>query len=142
VVDVHAREWQPNPPQFRTLEDRGNKETHSVSIEIGSLPQDVLPQFAESPSGAPAAAKRPESMTDSLDVAARREEADFRAIVFRFFKLTLSKKNEIVGNLRLSDENDSRLPDVERFKRALLRARDRGQLDAVREFIENLEGSA
>jgi len=141
VVDVHAREWQPNPPQFRTLEDRGNKETHSVSIEIGALPQDFVPQCADSRSGTSVAAGEPESLMDNLETAARREDADFRGIVFRFFKLTLSKKNEIVGHLRLSDENDSRLPDVERFKRALLRARDQNQLDAVRQFIDNLEGS-
>lgn len=142
VVDVHAREWQPNPSQFRTLEDRGNKETHSVSIEIGDLPQKFVSQCADSQSEGSALAGAPESMTDRPEATAQREEADFRTIVFRFFRLTLSKKNEIVGHLRLSEENDSRLPDVEHFKRALLRARDQGQLTAVREFIDNLEVSA
>ncbi|MBA4760009.1 metallophosphoesterase [Sphingosinicella sp.] len=141
VVEVHAREWQPNPSQFRTLEDRGNKDVHSVCIEIGNLPPDFVPQFVEPASEETADAAGREVMTDSPEAAARRDEADFRTIVFRFFRLTLSKKNEIVGRLRLSEDSDSHLTDVERFKRALLRAKEQEQLGAVRDLIESLEGS-
>jgi hypothetical protein len=63
----------------------------------------------------------------------------FRTIVYRFFRLSLSKKDEIVGHLRLAEESDSRLTDVERFKLSLARARERGQLDALEALIEKQE---
>ena len=63
----------------------------------------------------------------------------FRTIVYRFFRLSFSKKEEIVGHLRLSEETDSQLTDVERFKLALTRARERGQVDDLADMVEQQE---
>lgn len=66
-------------------------------------------------------------------------EHRFRIVVFRFFKLSLSKKNEIIGHMRLAEDSDSRLPDVERFKLALVRARERQKLDELETMIAEQE---
>lgn len=62
-----------------------------------------------------------------------------RELVNRFFRLTLSQKTEIVGRLDLADEADKGLPDSERYKRALVRARDSHRLGEVGELILEME---
>ena len=49
------------------------------------------------------------------------------------------EKNEIVGALRLVDDEDTKLIDVERFKIQLMRAKERNQLDALEETISRIE---
>jgi GTPase-associated adaptor domain/Calcineurin-like phosphoesterase len=139
IVDVHAREWQVNPPFFRALEDVGGKPVYSVKLLLAPLPVDFVAVtvteddlFTEE--------CEPSVSSDEPKMSAPDDKAlDFRSIVYDFFRLTLSKKNEIVGHLRLSDDTDSQLSDVERFKRALLRAKDLGQLGEVQTLIAKLE---
>ena len=66
----------------------------------------------------------------------------FRSIIYRFFRRSLSEKNEIVGALRLVDDEDTKLIDVERFKLQLMRAKERDQLDALEEMIAKMEVGA
>ncbi len=140
AVDVHAREWQPSPPLFRALEDRGQEKVHSVRIEIDDLPADFVGAQSHDPmAGDDASAARDGSMSDPPPATPPSDDAIFRTIVYRFFRLSLSKKNEIVGHLRLADDSDNRLTDVERFKLALVRAKTQGQLGAVHDLIEKLE---
>ena len=59
-----------------------------------------------------------------------------RELVNRFFRLSTSQKSEILGSLDLLDEpTDRRLPDFERFRRALLRANEQGLLERIAELI-------
>lgn len=144
-VDVHAREWQGNPPQFRAIEDRDNAQVHHVELKPRKLPPDW-----RSPWGSD---DTPEGLVHSDDgirsdgnsrkeVNMATQQHHFRTIVYRFFRRTLSEKNEIIGALRLADEDDSRLVDVERFKLQLVRARERRQLDEVEAMITKLETGA
>ena len=54
-----------------------------------------------------------------------------RDVSIRFFKLTLSQKSAIAGKLNLLEEEDANQPDFERFRRVLIRARDRGLVSAL-----------
>lgn len=54
-----------------------------------------------------------------------------RDISIRFFKLTLSQKAAIAGKLNLLEEEDANQPDFERFRRAFMRARDRGLVERL-----------
>lgn len=142
-VDVHAREWQGSPPQFRTIQDRDNAEVHRTEFRLSQLPDGW-----RSPHGVVTTTAATETVDEGCEalcanwtetnVATRQHR--FRTIVYRFFKRSLSEKNEIVGALRLVDEDDSRLVDVERFKLQLIRARERGQLDELEAMIAKLEG--
>ena len=70
--------------------------------------------------------------------AGQRQEPTmvYRELVNRFFRMSTSRKNEILGHFELFDDSEDRLlPDVERFKRALVRARDRGLLSDIAVFI-------
>ena len=58
-----------------------------------------------------------------------------RMIVNRFFRLPISRKTEIVGKMKLTEDSDSLLPDVEKFKLALARAKERDMLAELWQFI-------
>jgi GTPase-associated adaptor domain/Calcineurin-like phosphoesterase len=140
LVEIHAREWQADTRHFRAIEDRQKKPVHTARIELPDLPEGFAPKTRFEKSGelepfeAIAAAMAQER--ESIPVA----KADFRALVFRFFRLTLSAKNEIVGRMHLAEETDSQLVDVERFKIALVRANDAGALDRLEALITEMEG--
>ncbi len=133
MIDVHAREWQNTVPrQFRAIEDRGNKPVHHHEIVLDDWEHTrsdttgptEAPKSAESPPPAPV--QPVATMTP-------------REVVHRFFKLSISKKSEILGQLDLLAESDRALPDVEKSKRALLRAKKRGLLDKLIELIIKAE---
>ena len=136
VVDVHAREWQGQPAQFRALEDRHHRPVFRVSIDLRALPADWSP-----PSGA--ASETTMTSEPHLEgVSAtppRGTQTPMRVVANRFFRLSLSRKNELVGHLNLSEESDVDLPDFERFKLALVRARDRGRFPEVEAFLVRWE---
>lgn len=136
IVDVHARERQAYPPQFRTIEDVGHEPLHRVEIRLPDRPRSMghgLPVPLAPAATDPGARLEPQE-AKPVDMQHR-----FRIAVYRFFRLSLSKKNEIVGHLRLAEESDSRLTDVERFKLSLIRARDTNQMDALEALIDKLE---
>jgi 3',5'-cyclic AMP phosphodiesterase CpdA len=134
IVEVHAREWQGNPPQFRSLEDIDHNPIFRVEIKLREYPKPVARTASPIVSAVPEA-----NIEEPKAALAMDSQHRFRVIVYRFFRLSLSKKNEIVGHLRLVEENDSRLTDVERFKLSLLRAQERQQLEDLEEIIERLE---
>lgn len=136
-VEVHARAWQGSPPQFRVIEDVGHHPTFDVSLRLASLPA-TFSQNRERVNyeicATPTTQEGGDMTSAPIDIQHR-----FRLIVFRFFRLSPSKKNEIVGHLNLVEDGDSRLTDVERFKLSLIRAKERNQLDAVESLMDKLE---
>lgn len=68
--------------------------------------------------------------TDS-DVEAAMSNPDTRNLVFRFWNLTVSQRREITRKLELITDDDMKLKEPERYGRALLRAGERGQIDAL-----------
>jgi hypothetical protein len=140
LVEIHAREWQADTRHFRAIEDRQQRPVHRARVELPDLPEGFAPK-AQSENSAEKVA------TDAIDTRMAQEQESssgekpsFRALVFRFFRLTLSAKNEIVGRMQLAEETDSQLVDVERFKIALVRANDAGVLDQLEALITEMEG--
>ena len=62
-----------------------------------------------------------------------------RNLVFRFWKLTSSQRRGIAIALKLLEEGEIVLPEPERYGRALLRAGERGLIDALGDEIKNRE---
>lgn len=140
VVDVHAREWHQSPPQFRVVLDRMHNSVHSNKIELEALPADYVPLETTDEITIDHASDTPFVTQYDQSSSGLGAQVDFRQIVFRFFRLTISKKNEIVGHLRLVEDDDTSLADVEKFRLALARARERNKLEELMEWIEKLEG--
>ena len=134
-VDVHARTWQGTPPQFRSVEDVDEKKTFNVKIPLANLP----PTLHRTTSSTSTPSQESTNREPRKEATEMDSDLRFRSAVFRFFKLTLSKKNEVVGHLRLAEEEDSRLTDVERFKLALARARERDQMSDLEAILTTME---
>lgn len=133
-VKVHVREWQPEPPyQFRAFEDRNNSPVHEQKINLPDW--DVKTTGAEVPMVPNDTAMQPKGGGD--EIQERRKRMSRRELVHRFFRLSTSQKSAILGHLNLLDEPEERLlPDIERFKRALIRASERGSLSKIEELVE------
>lgn len=134
-IDVHARTWQGTPPQFRSVEDVQEKKTFNVKIPLANLPET----FHRTSSATPLPPAESTNREPHEEPAEMDPDLRFRSAVYRFFKLTLSKKNEVVGHLRLAEEEDSELTDVERFKLALARARERDMMSDLDAILTTME---
>ena len=62
-----------------------------------------------------------------------------RNLVYRFWKLTSSQRRDIAMGLGLLEEGEIALPEPERYGRALLRAGERGLIDALGAEIKKRE---
>lgn len=123
-VEIVVREWQGRSPvQFRNHEDRGNKPTHVHRFELESW-------FAPQSSEVPAMPDRVDSGPPAASAPAQ-PSPPMRAVLHEFFRLSISRKSEIVGKLELLDESETRLPEIERFRRALERAKQQGKLEML-----------
>ena len=64
-----------------------------------------------------------------------------RNLVYRFWNLTVSQRRDIALNLGLINRDELKVPEPERYGRALLRAGERGLLDQVAREIAQRERS-
>lgn len=142
-VHVHAREWQMNPPLFRSIEDRGHADVHRVELKLNPLPDDWRsPWVTDSESNLDENHVAPALGETQAEIKVESKPQHFRSLVYRFFRMPLAQKNEIVGALKLVDDDDGRLIDVERFKLQLNRARERNQLGDLDKMITSMENGA
>lgn len=131
-IKAHVRVWQQRPGGFRPKYDRGS-DVFITSIDLDSW-FPPTPSTATEPTQSPTAPAEAETeQGDSMK--------SLREITIQFFKLTLSQKSEIAGKMNLIEEEDANLPDFERFRRVLFRAKERGQLENLSSEIKRaLEG--
>lgn len=136
-VRAHVRVWQQRPGQFRAKMDKENETFHQVinldawTMPIATAETDSATSLAPSTDKAEHGAAHEPPRTDPMDT--------LRDISVRFFKLSLSKKSAIAGKLNLLEDEDMNQPDFERFRRALIRARDRGQVEELDHEIKAIE---
>ncbi len=62
-----------------------------------------------------------------------------RNLVFRFWNLASSQRREIAKKFDLVNDEEMKLAEPERYGRALVRARERGLLDAVAAEVARFE---
>jgi predicted phosphohydrolase len=122
-VGVHVRVWQSRPGQFRPKMDRANEVfRQTIELDDWSAPSQPTTEGQKDVEISAEAKATPETVRiDPMD--------SLRDIGVRFFKLTLSQKSAIAGKLNLLEEVDANQPDFERFRRAFIRARERGMVE-------------
>jgi hypothetical protein len=135
-IEAHLLEWQSNPELYRpALTGQGEEVVqHRIAIP-GHAPAFVTVPVAVT---VEAAAPATEVEADA-DVEAAMSDESTRNLVFRFWNLTGSQRCEITLRLGLIEEDELRLPEPERYGRALLRAGERGQLDALACEVSKVE---
>lgn len=135
-VRAHVRVWQERPGQFRAKMDREEDVfCQRIKLDAWTLPVAAATGSAdilESSTDEVEQQTKPESpRTDPMDT--------LRDISVRFFKLSLSQKSAIAGKLGLLEDEDMSQPDFERFRRVLIRARDRGLIEKLEQEVNAAE---
>lgn len=134
-VEAHLRSWQTGPEMFTPImtlqEDPVFR--HRLPIRgFATPPRSLLPPAsAEAFDIAPAC--------EPIDAEAVMSETRTRNLVFRFWNLASSQRRDITLRLGLLDQDEMRLPEPERYGRALLRAGERGMIDLLAQEIERME---
>lgn len=135
-IDAHVLEWQSNPEQYRPVLTREGDPVWRHRIAIPSrVPTTVTSADKdETVTAGPATAAEAHS-----DAEAAMSDENTRNLVFRFWNLTISQRREITLRLGLINKDELRLPEPERYGRALLRAGERGLLDQLAQEIMEKE---
>lgn len=142
-VDSYLREWQSNPDRYRGRISACGEEVfrHTipcpVEIRCSSGPDDDG-NNCRRPSAA--ATSEPESVDRNR--RAPVGQPVLRSLVFRFWNLRDSHQRDIVMKFNLLEPDESSIADAEKYRRALVRAGERGLLEDLADEIGNRERMA
>lgn len=130
-IEAHLRQWQSNPDQFRAvLTQQGEAVVrHRILIPGRAGPgreATVLP-----PAPGKIKITEPVVAEAEADVEAAMSDENTRNLVFRFWNLTVSERRDICLGLGLINRDELKLPEPERYGRALLRAAERNLLQQL-----------
>lgn len=134
-IEAHLLQWQSNPEQYRPILTRQGEPVIRHRIAIPARTQQIVPDLG----AASVPIAEAEGLGADADVEAAMSDAITRNLVFRFWNLTVSQRRDITLRLKLIDQDELRLPEPERYGRALLRAGERGHIDALAREIAQLE---
>jgi predicted phosphodiesterase len=129
VVRVHVRIWQNRPGQFHAKFDKAKDVfEHEIALEPWKAPDLTVHD------GQAATQLTPPTVT----IPTEETMDQLRDISIRFFKLTASQRALVAGKLALVEDADRDLPDFERTRRVLLRAKDRNLVTDLDEEVKNI----
>lgn len=127
---AHVRVWQTAPGGFQSKMDRNvSVFEHYISLDPWRAP--LVAPAPVSPIDAPISG----GGSTGLQNGQGQSMNNVRALGLRFYQLSFSKKLEIAGRLNLLEEQDMGQPDHERFRRVLIRAHERGQLEDLAQAV-------
>ena len=137
-VDSYLREWQSNPDRYRGRVSVGGEEVfrHTIpcpaQIRCSSGPNDdgnSDGRLSATASGAPEPVER--------NGGAPLGQPVLRSLVFRFWSLRSSHQRQIIMKFNLLDPDETSIDDPAKYRRALVRAGERGLLeDLAREIAK------
>ena len=135
---VHVRVWQTSPGMFHQKADR-HSDVFEQRIHLDTWEGNAAPPPAVGRTEP--LAGRLEDKMQALSVEVTTDPmSTLRDISLRFSKLTLSQKSAIAGKLGLLEEEDVDQPDFERFRRIMIRARERNLVQDLEREIIGVQG--
>ena len=140
-VELRQRRMQDEPELYVEIKNGQGGEVFETSIP---LPVEAnLPVIDARPLPKKVTSSDNELNEDvpviEIDAEAAMGETDTRDLLFRFWRLTSSQRREIVLNLGLLEDGEIKLPEPERYGRALIRAGERNILSEVAAAVAQLE---
>ncbi|WP_352603905.1 metallophosphoesterase [Mesorhizobium sp. M0047] len=139
-VEVHQRRLQENPEMFVPIFAGHGK---TVFESIIQLPEEAeIPRLDVIKPPAASAAGQADKAGDEIaaqDAEAALGDEDKRDLLYRFWSLKSGQRRDIVNELGLLEEGEMKLPEPERYGRALIRAGQRKLLDKVAAAVAKLE---
>lgn len=127
-IDTHQMVLQSSPERFVPRRDEKDSPVFHHRISIPGYVASVV-SAVPNPMLAVPAAMAPLPVSSNEDVIMDKEPT--HNLLFRFWSLSSSQRREIALRLGLITDDDLRIPEYERYGRALLNAKDRGLLDRV-----------
>lgn len=136
-VELRQRHLQDNPERFVPRFDLNGDEVSRTRI-----PVPVEPNFPTI-GGTTAVTTNSQGVAEGAvalqDAEAAMGETDTRDLLYRFWRLTSSQRRGIAVQLGLLEEGDMKLPEPERYGRALIRAGERNLINEVAAAVAKLE---
>lgn len=140
-VEVRQRRMQDNPERFIAIQ---NSQGQDVFTSMIVVPKEVdIPARTDVPVKAASTADEPHGHSSGMqagqDAEATMGEEDTRDLLYRFWNLTSSQRRDIVTLLGLLKAGEMKLPEPERYGRALIRAAELQIMDKVAAEVAKLE---
>jgi len=142
AVELRQRRLQDNPERFIAIANAQGGDIFRTNVPI---PQETpLPVFGGEPAATaapavPATQDEPAGTVMVLDAEAAMGEPDTRDLLYRFWRLTSGQRRGIAQELGLLEQGEMRLPEPERYGRALIRAGERNLINDVAAAVAKLE---
>lgn len=140
-VEVRQRRMQDNPERFIAIQ---NSQGQDVFTSMICVPEEGdLFATMELPDQAVSVMYGPDEHSSGAqtvhDAEASMGEADTRDLLYRFWNLTSSQRRDIATSLGLLQDGDMKLPEPERYGRALIRAAELQIMEQVAAEVARLE---
>lgn len=140
-VEVRQRRMQDNPELFVAIRNNQGQDVFTSTILV---PEELdIPAPTRDPEQrAPGAVEPHEYFSDMQvcqDAEATMGEEDTRDLLYRFWNLSSSQRRDIVTSLGLLKDGEIKLPEPERYGRALIRAAELQIMDNVAAEVAKLE---
>jgi predicted MPP superfamily phosphohydrolase len=132
-VQVYQRRMQDSPERFVAVQSAEGRDYFHNTISVPEE-RDLPAAKAVPVKTAVSSVQTPEHMEEAQlapDAEATLGEEDSRDLLYRFWSLTSSQRREIMNGLALLSEDDMKLPEPERYGRALIQAAEKELLDHV-----------
>jgi predicted MPP superfamily phosphohydrolase len=138
-IEAHLLVWQTNPDLFRPKLDVNNETVHRHRMTLPRIPRRDTQLTIESVATS-AVVPLQLGPSDVAEKETAMSDRDTRNLILRFWDLASSARREIALELGLIEMDEiTKLPEPERYGRALSRAGERGLLERVAEEIEKRE---
>lgn len=142
AVSLHQRRLQDNPEIFGPILTQQGGAIFRASIPVPE--EEPLPVID---AGAPVMQATGHTLAPAVgteaieiqDAEAAMGEPDTRDLLFRFWRLTSRQRRTIALELALLDKDELKLPEPERYGRALIRAGERNLINEVAAAVARLE---
>ena len=140
-VEVRQRRMQDNPERFIAIQ---NSQGQDVFVSTILVPEEVdIPAPTGAPVRAASTASEPHEHSSGTqavqDAEATMGEEDTRDLVYRFWNLSSSQRRNIAIRFGLLQDGEMKLPEPERYGRALIRAAEMQIMDKVAAEVARLE---
>ncbi|WP_122425541.1 metallophosphoesterase [Pseudomonas viridiflava] len=140
-VQVYQRRLQEVPEMFIAIQSPQRKDFFASSI---SVPEegDLCGSSCDSVTAETPVDKLQDHWTESQsmqDAEATMGEEDTRDLLYRFWNLSSSQRRQIAVSLSLLKQGEMKLPEPERYGRALIRAAQLDIMDKIAAEVAKLE---